>query len=86
MPVTWSLFVDIDDDVKKGSSVFSNSLFGEALNTGLLNIPHEGQLPNTTRKDKFCFIGDEAFPLKEAKTSMRSCAFSTTDFKSKKGC
>ena len=59
-------FIDIGDFGRQNdSSIFNNSPFGEALNKGLLNIPNEGQLPNTDQTAKFCFIGDEAFPLKE---------------------
>ena len=59
-------FVDIGDFGRQSdSSIFNNSPLGEALNRGSLNIPDEGQLPNTTHKAKFCFIGDEAFPLKD---------------------
>ena len=47
------------------SSIFNTSPFGEAPNKGLLNMPNEGQLPNTDQTAKLCFIGDEAFPLKE---------------------
>ena len=59
-------FVDIGDFGRQcDSSVFNNSPFGEALNKGRLNIPVDGDLPNTDTKAKYCFIGDEAFPFKD---------------------
>ena len=41
------------------SSVFNNSNFGKAL------IENSDFLPGTTVSSRYCFIGDEAFPLGE---------------------
>ena len=59
-------FVDVGDYGRQSdSSVFGNSNLGQALNDGLLNIPEDGLLPNSGNKGKYCFIADEAFPLKD---------------------
>lgn len=59
-------FVDVGDYGRQSdSSVFGNSSFGQALNDGSLNIPEDGLLPNSGYRGKYCFIADEAFPLKD---------------------
>ena len=51
-------FIDIGDFGRQNDSgIFNNSPFGEALNIGLLNVLHEGQLPNMNQTAQFCFIG-----------------------------
>ena len=59
-------FVDVGDFGHHcDSSIFNNSPFGEASNSGHLKIPFDGHLPNTNQRAKYYLIGDEAFPLKE---------------------
>jgi len=52
-------------DRQSDLSVFGISSFGQALNDGSLNIPEDGLLPNSGYSGKYCFIADEAFPLKD---------------------
>lgn len=43
----------------------SNSVFGQALESGLLAIPEPSPIHGTTSPDvPFVIVGDEAFPLK----------------------
>ena len=59
-------FVDIGDYGRQcDSSVFKNSNFGKALIANSLGIPDSYFLPGTTVSSRYCFIGDEAFPLRE---------------------
>ena len=59
-------YVDVGDYDRQGDSgVFNNSEFGKAIVANTLNIPQKGVLPNTNIEARYCFIGDEAFPLKE---------------------
>ena len=59
------VYVDFGDYGKQcDSSVFSNIKFGELLNKGNLSLPQDECLPNMLTKVRYCFIGDEAFPLK----------------------
>ena len=59
-------YVDIGDYGRQNDySVFNNSSFGDALNNGNLNIPTDDFLPNKGTRARFCFVADEAFPLKE---------------------
>ena len=59
-------YVDVGDYGRQcDSSVFSNTKFGELLSKGGLNLPQDDFLPNMQTKSRYCFIGDEAFPLKD---------------------
>ena len=59
-------FVEVEDYGRQSdSSVFGNSSFGQALNDGSLNIPEDGLLSNSGYRGKYCFIADEALPLKD---------------------
>ena len=59
-------YVDVGDYGRQcDSSVFSNTKFGELLNKGNLSLPQDECLPNMLTKGRYCFIGDEAFPLKD---------------------
>ena len=59
-------YVDVGDYGRQSdSSVFSNTQFGKSLNNGSLCLPQDDNLPNVTAKARYCFIGDEAFPLKD---------------------
>ncbi|GFQ89177.1 DDE Tnp4 domain-containing protein [Trichonephila clavata] len=44
--------------------VFKNSIFGQSLEKGTLDLPCPVEIPGTTKMLPFLFIGDEAFPLK----------------------
>ena len=45
--------------------VFSNSVFGQALDDGTLSFPKPSPLPGTSSPDfPYVIVGDEAFPLK----------------------
>ncbi|GFU23218.1 DDE Tnp4 domain-containing protein [Trichonephila clavipes] len=44
--------------------VFRNSIFGQSLEKGTLQLPFPLEIPGTTNLLPFLFIGDEAFPLK----------------------
>ncbi|GFW59698.1 DDE Tnp4 domain-containing protein [Trichonephila clavipes] len=44
--------------------VFRNSIFGQSLEKGTLQLPFPLAIPGTTNLLPFLFIGDEAFPLK----------------------
>ncbi len=58
-------YVDIGDYGRQcDSSVFNNSNFGKALVENSLGIPESDYLPSTTMRSRYCFIGDEAFPLR----------------------
>ena len=58
-------YVDIGDYGRQcDSSVFNNSNFGKALVENSLGIPESDYLPGTTMSSRYCFIGDEAFPLR----------------------
>ena len=60
-------FVDVGDYGRKSDlGVFNNSSFSEALSENVLNIPETDNLPVTTTQGNYCFIADEAFPLKES--------------------
>ena len=59
-------YVDVGDYGRQcDSAVFNNSAFGKALKDNTLNVPHGDFLPGTTTNARYCFIGDEAFPLRE---------------------
>ena len=60
------IMVDIGDaGHDSDSGVFSNSDLGQALLNGSLCLPPDRALPGTTSpKVPYCFVGDEAFPLK----------------------
>ena len=59
-------YVDVGDyDRQSDSSVFSNTQFGKSLNNGSLCLPQDDNFPNMLAKARYCFIGDEAFPLKD---------------------
>nr|CAH7728911.1 unnamed protein product [Callosobruchus chinensis] len=45
--------------------VLTNSNFGKALQSGILDLPQPRPIPGNTRPIPFYFIGDEAFPLKK---------------------
>ncbi|GFQ70481.1 DDE Tnp4 domain-containing protein [Trichonephila clavata] len=44
--------------------VFKNSIFGQSLEKGTLDLPCPVEIPGTAKMLPFLFIGDEAFPLK----------------------
>ncbi|KAL1492480.1 hypothetical protein ABEB36_010730 [Hypothenemus hampei] len=44
--------------------IFHNSPVGKALLTGQLPVPNDKELPGSTTKFLFYFVGDAAFPLK----------------------
>ncbi|GFR22764.1 DDE Tnp4 domain-containing protein [Trichonephila clavata] len=44
--------------------VFKNSIFGQNLEKGTLDLPCPAEIPGTTKMLPFLFIGYEAFPLK----------------------
>ena len=45
--------------------IFSNSVFGQALDDGTLSFPKPSPLPGTSSPDfPYVIAGDEAFPLK----------------------
>ncbi|GFQ92544.1 DDE Tnp4 domain-containing protein [Trichonephila clavata] len=44
--------------------IFRNSIFGQSLEKGTLDLPCPVEIPGTTKMLPFLFIGDEAFPLK----------------------
>ena len=45
--------------------VFSNSSFGQAIESSSLAIPPPRALPGTSTEAPFVFVGDEAFPLRK---------------------
>jgi len=47
------------------SSVFSDSNFGKAFSSGDLNVPPIRNIAGTSTSIPLCFVGDEAFPLKQ---------------------
>ena len=47
------------------SSVFNNTKFVELLNKGNLNLPQDECSPNMLAKARYCFMGDETFPLQD---------------------
>ena len=61
------IYVDIGDyGSNSDSGIFKNSLFGQALVNGELNLPAPKALPNYPDGGvlPYCFVGDEAFPLR----------------------
>lgn len=59
-------FVDIGAyGSQSDGGVFKNSVFGQRMECSNLNIPAEKQLPGTNAVVPFCFVADEAFPLKK---------------------
>ena len=61
------IYVDIGDyGSNSDSGIFKNSLFGQALVNGELNLPAPKALPNYPEGGvlPYCFVGDEAFPLR----------------------
>ena len=60
------IMIDVGDaGHHSDSGVFSNSDFGQALLNDCLCLPQDRTLPGTTSpKVPYCFVGDEAFPLK----------------------
>ena len=59
-------FVDVGDYGRKYDlGLFNNSSVGEALSKNVLDIPETANVPETTTQGNYCFIADEAFPLKE---------------------
>ncbi|GFQ68226.1 DDE Tnp4 domain-containing protein [Trichonephila clavata] len=60
-------FVLVDIGAESHNSdvgVFKNSIFGQSLEKGTLDLPYPVEIPGTTKMLPFLFIGDEAFPLK----------------------
>lgn len=45
--------------------IFRNSIFGQRLGNGNLNVPKDDFLPNTDIKIPYVIVADEAFPLKK---------------------
>ncbi|GFQ92637.1 DDE Tnp4 domain-containing protein [Trichonephila clavata] len=59
------VLVDIDaEGHNSDAGVFINSVFGQSLEKGTLDLPCPVEIPGTTKMLPFLFIGDEAFPLK----------------------
>ena len=60
-------YVDVGDYSRQcdQSSVLNNSRLGKALENNTLNLPNSDFLPGTTANARYCFIGGEAFPLRE---------------------
>ena len=59
-------YVDVGDYGRQSDSgVFGNTHFGKSLHNGSLCLPQDDCLPNVLTKARYCFIGDEAFPLKD---------------------
>ena len=59
-------YADVGDYGRQcDSAVFNTSSFGKALNNSILNMPHSDFFPGTTANARYCFIGDEAFALRE---------------------
>ncbi|GFY44981.1 DDE Tnp4 domain-containing protein [Trichonephila inaurata madagascariensis] len=59
------VLVDIGAEVHNSDGgVFRNSIFGQSLEKGTLQLPCPLEIPGTTNILPFLFIGDEAFPLK----------------------
>ena len=59
-------YVDVGDYGRQSDSgVFGNTHFGKSLHNGSLCLPQDDWLPNVLTKARYCFIGDEAFPLKD---------------------
>ncbi|GFV24547.1 DDE Tnp4 domain-containing protein [Trichonephila clavipes] len=65
MQITSLCFVDIGaEGHNSDGGVFRNSIFGQSLEKGTLQLPFPLEIPGTTNMLPFLFIGDEAFPLK----------------------
>ena len=65
MPATYSPISILE--IMEGNmttSIFTNSDFGSALAENRLHCPESDYLPGTTVSSRYCFIGDEAFPLR----------------------
>jgi hypothetical protein len=45
--------------------IFRNSIFGQRLDSGSLNVPEDNYIPNTNVKIPYAVVADEAFPLKK---------------------
>ena len=61
------VYVDIGDyGSNSDSGIFKSSLFGQALVNGELNLPGPKALPNYPEGGvlPYCFVVDEAFPLR----------------------
>ena len=59
------IMVDVGDYGRlSDGSVFSSSQFGNAINTGSLNLPPPRRLDSTDTLYPYVFVGDDAFPLK----------------------
>lgn len=59
------LVVDVGaSDSNSDGGIFSNSLLGQALNTGSLNVPEPSHLHQSWGALPFVIVADEAFPLK----------------------
>ena len=59
-------YVNVGDYVRQcDSAVINNSTFGNILKNNTFNLPHSDFLPGTTANARYCFVGDEAFPLRE---------------------
>ena len=57
--------VDVGDAGRQNDSgVLYNSTFGQALESGTLCLPSASDLPGTTIRAPFVFVGDAAFPLR----------------------
>lgn len=50
--------------VQSDGGIFAASDLGKHINNGTLNIPEAKPLPGEVEPMPFCFVGDEAFPLK----------------------
>ena len=61
------LIIDIGDSGSHSDGgVFANTAFGKALNKNLISLPQPSPLENEIDSEAvpYCFVGDEAFPLK----------------------
>ena len=59
-------YVDIGDYGRQGDAgIFTQFEFGQAVLNRSLPIPLNDCLAGTDEEVNYCFMGDEAFPLKE---------------------
>lgn len=60
------LFIDVGSFGREGDAgIFAKSNIGELLASGEFPFPNPTELPGTSTKMGYVFIGDEAFPLSE---------------------